>query len=128
MRLPYKSFEKTGVPLLLSTSTIVGPSQLVFDTAAASFVRVHHSSSQLVFDTATLVVVVLHSPQARSCLYSIQQLLLPLELPQPQHLDELGEFRPGQRFGEDIGHVVVRWYVLHFNFAVFNRLTNKMIS
>ena len=48
--------------------------------------------------------------------------------PQAQRLHELGEFWPWQRLGEDIGDVIIRWYVLHLNFATFDHLTDEMIS
>ena len=48
--------------------------------------------------------------------------------PQAQRLHELGEFWPQQRLGEDVGYDIIRWYVLHLNFATFDHLTDEMIS
>ena len=48
--------------------------------------------------------------------------------PQAQRLHKLGEFWPQQRLGEDVGYIIIRRYVLHLDFSIFNCLTNEMIS
>ena len=47
--------------------------------------------------------------------------------PQAQRLHKLGEFWPQQRLGEDVGYVIIHWYILHLNFSIFDRLTDEMI-
>ena len=51
-----------------------------------------------------------------------------IQPPQAQRLHELGKFWPWQRLGEDVGYIIIRWYVLHLDFSIFNHLTNEMIS
>ena len=51
-----------------------------------------------------------------------------IQPPQAQRLHELGKFWPQQRLGEDVGYIIIHWYVLHLNFSIFNNLTDEMIS